>query len=85
MTIPFAGLCPHCGQEIQSAIAAQENIHRGDVPDGAVTICWHCGQFSILDRGMLRRPRHAESQRIARDEICATAQAMWFEANAPRQ
>jgi hypothetical protein len=76
MTLPFAALCPHCGREIESSTAIVENPYQVPEPspsDGAVTICSHCGQFAIFDRGMLREPRPSESRRIARDQICAAA------------
>jgi len=81
MSFPFTTLCPHCSAEHDRATKPfnEPGSLPGSLGPGDFSLCFNCGQWSVLDRNdMLRRPTSTEARRIKHDPRCTRIRAAWL-------
>jgi hypothetical protein len=65
--LPRGRRCPNCGTRMDAAAFAN-NAQHVEPKGGDVSLCFHCGQFTIFNDDLnLRLPTPAESARLASD------------------
>lgn len=72
--------CPHCGTKHNRHSPITE---RGAPPpaihEGAVTLCFDCGEWSIFDDRLdLRKPTETESSEIKADPLANKVRKTWL-------
>jgi hypothetical protein len=76
-TTEFPSICPFCNQHHEAATAMGETPQPSD---GAVSMCFQCGQFSVFDSdtfGGLRKPTKKEQRHFDRDEKLRELVTAW--------
>jgi hypothetical protein len=71
-------ICPFCGKHFEGS--TRINGEEEPPKNGDITLCIGCGEWAIFDGlafGGLRRPSHAEYERIVSDPLTAKAREAW--------
>jgi len=74
-TEPVRHVCPHCGH----VDGAHECLTRPEATpvDDDISLCLHCGRWSIFKDGQMCKPSKSERESIGQDEYCTRVHVAW--------
>lgn len=79
-THEISGRCPWCGKDNNCAIntVPHETV---DPDDGDALLCFECGEWSVIEKGVQRKPTIDEFIDIGKNDDCHKARQAWVKVH----
>lgn len=74
-------ICPHCKTHIvgSAEVTADQVLDHSQLEDGDYSMCFACGDWSVLHNGRLLRPTNDEHEDIFRSPVCLRMMHAWLD------
>lgn len=79
--------CPYCGRQNDRASGVTEagKFDDGELNEGAIGLCFGCGEWMIWEAGAMRKPTDEELVEVAGNEVARKVREAWCLVRGPGQ